>query len=167
MRKNGIILIGMAGVGKSTSGKILADSLGFGFVDVDLLLIREHGKTLQELLDSLGDEGFLRIEKEVVAGLETSGYVIAPGGSIIYHQDLMDELKQKATLVYLKDSFENISKRERERGTGGVIGIKSKSLREVFQEREPLYESYADIIVDVFGKSPDEVAEEIKNKLKK
>lgn len=155
----------MAGVGKSTSGKLLAEALGFEFVDVDLLLVNQNKKTLQELLDALGDDGFLQMEKQIMDCLELARRVVAPGGSIIYHQDLMERLKQKAMLIYLKDSFENIAKREKERGTGGVIGVKTKTFKEVFTEREPLYEKYADIVIKVFGKSPEQVTEEIKEKI--
>lgn len=165
MKNMGIILIGMAGVGKSTSGKLLAEALGFEFVDVDLLLIQNNNKTLEEMIKILGEEKFLQMEKQAVSGLEIVRRVIAPGGSIIYHQDLMKRLKQKAMLVYLKDSFENIEKREKERGTGGVIGVKTKTFKEVFAEREPLYEKYADIIINVSDKSPAQVTEEIKGKI--
>lgn len=161
MKNNSIILIGMAGVGKSTSGKLLAEMLEFEFVDVDLLLANQNKKTLQELLDALGDDGFLQMEKQVMDCLELAHRVVAPGGSIIYNRDLMESLKQKAILVYLKDSFENIKKREKERGTGGVIGVKTKTFKEVFAEREPLYEKYADIIINVSDKSPAQVTEEI------
>lgn len=161
MKNNSIILIGMAGVGKSTSGKLLAEALGFEFVDVDLLLVNQNKKTLQELLDALGDDGFLQMEKQIMDCMELARRVVAPGGSIIYHQDLMERLKQKAMLVYLKDSFENIAKKEKERGAGGVIGVKTKTFKEVFTEREPLYEKYADIIIDVSDKSPAQVTEEI------
>lgn len=165
MKNNSIILIGMAGVGKSTSGKLLAEALGFEFVDVDLLLANQNKKTLQELLDALGDDGFLQMEKQVMDCLELARRVIAPGGSIIYNRDLMERLKQKAILVYLKDGLENIAKREKERGTGGIIGVKTKTFKEVFAEREPLYEKYADIVIEVFGKSPEQIAEEIKEKI--
>jgi shikimate kinase len=90
--------------------------------------------------------------------------VIAPGGSIIYHPDLMEYLKHKSVLIYLDDTFENIEGKLKNAPTRGIVGLKSKSLREIYDERRPLYSKYAHIIVDLEGKSQEQVISEIINR---
>ena len=67
--KDNLILIGMPGAGKSTVGVILAKTLAMDFVDGDLEICKETGKTLQEILDNEGKEAFLDIENRVICGL--------------------------------------------------------------------------------------------------
>jgi len=86
---------------------------------------------------------------------------VAPGGSIIYHADLMEYLKQHSTLVYLDDSFENIEEKLTDALIRGIVGLKSKSLRQIYDERRPLYLKYADITLNCLGKSQDRIVSEI------
>lgn len=163
MKNESIILIGMAGVGKSTTGKLLAEKLEFYFTDVDDVMAKKYGKTvMQEIIDEKGEETFMKIEKETMSKVDLNHRVVVPGGSIIYHLDLMDKLKKQATLVYLKDTFENIERREKERGIRGVVGLKEgKTFKDVFNERSVLYSKYADITIDVCSKTTDEIVEKI------
>lgn len=161
MKNETIILTGMAGVGKSTVGKLLAKALNFYFTDLDLLIIKNTNKNPQEIIDNKGEEAMLLIEKKTMDSVDLQRRVVAPGGSIVYHPDLMSRLKQKATLIYLSDSFENIKEKEVKRNTGGVIGIKSKSFKEIFDERKPMYLKYADIVINISNKKPEEIVEEI------
>jgi len=88
-------------------------------------------------------------------------WVLAPGGSIIYHPDLMEYLRQNSTLVYLDDSFENIEEKLTGALDRGIVGLKRKSLRQIYDERRPLYSRYADITVNCQGKSHDQLVSEI------
>jgi len=146
----------MAGVGKSTSGKLLSKHLGFDFVDVDELICKKSSKTPKEMIDSEGEQFFLDFEKQKMFEINLDHIVIAPGGSIIYTLDLMEYLKQHSTLVYLCDVWGNIAAREKKRGIGG---------KELFEERKPLYLKYADITINVQDKTPDEIVKEIINSL--
>jgi shikimate kinase len=161
MKNDCIVLIGMAGVGKSTIGMALAKSLGFGFIDVDQYILEKDGKRIQEIIDSEGEEALLLLEKRRMYEISLTRMVVAPGGSIVYHPDLMEYLRENATLVYLDDDFENI----RAKLTGGldrgIVGLKSKTLRQIYDERRPLYSRYADITVHCHGKVQDEVVAEI------
>ena len=87
--------------------------------------------------------------------------MVSPGGSIIYHSDLMEYLRQHSTLVYLDDSFENIEERLTSVSARGVVGLKNKSLGQIYDERRPLYFKYADITLNCQGKSQDQIAREI------
>ena len=161
MKSESIVLIGMAGVGKSTVGSSLAQALGFDFIDLDDYIAEKEGRTLQEIIDAEGEEAFLQIEKRRVHEISLARKVAAPGGSIIYHSDLMEYLRQRSTLVYLEDSFENIAGKLADVSARGIVGLRNKSLREVYDERRPLYLKYADIALNCQGKSQDQIVREI------
>jgi shikimate kinase len=159
--KKGIVLIGMAGVGKSTVGLSLAKALGFEFLDLDDYLGRKEGKTIQQIIDGQGEEKLLELESERMREIDLNRKVISPGGSIIYDPDIMKYLKLVSFLVYLDDTFENIKKRLGNAPTRGIVGLKTKSLRQIYDERRPLYSRHANITIDVGGKSAKEVVSEI------
>ncbi len=161
MKSESIVLVGMAGVGKSTIGRALSEALGFSFIDVDDYILEKDGKALQEIIDTEGEQAFLQLEKRRMHEIDLTGKVVAPGGSIIYHPDLMEYLKQHSTLVYLDDSFENIEKRLPSILARGIVGLRNKSLRQIYDERGPLYSRYADITVNCRGKSWDQIVKEI------
>jgi len=151
----------MAGVGKSTIGKLLSKALAFGLVDLDIYILEKSGKTVQQIIDDEGEEALLQLEKQRMYEIDLYHRVIAPGGSIIYHSELMEYLKQGSTLVYLADSFENIAKRLTDVSDRGIVGLKNKSLRQIYDERSPLYSRYADVTINCQGKSQDQLAREI------
>jgi shikimate kinase len=161
MKSEGIVLIGMAGVGKSTIGMALAEDLGFEFIDVDAYILQKDGKRIQEIIDSEGEEALLRIEKRRMYEINLTRIVAAPGGSIIYHPDLMDYLKDNAVLVYLDDSFRNIEAKLVGGLDRGIVGLRYKTLRQIYEERRPLYFKYADITIDCREKEQDEIVAEI------
>ncbi|HEY50632.1 MAG TPA: shikimate kinase [Dehalococcoidia bacterium] len=161
MKSESIVLIGMAGVGKSTIGMALAENLGFGFIDVDDYILQKDGKRIQEIIDSEGEEALLQIEKRRMYEINLTRMVAAPGGSIIYHPDLMNYLKEKAVLVYLDDSFKNIEAKLVGGLDRGIVGLRYKTLRQIYEERRPLYFKYADITIDCREKEQDEIVAEI------
>ena len=161
MNSESIVLIGMPGAGKSTIGKSLAKALGFEFIDLDDYIQEKVGKTIQEIIDDEDESVLLQLEKQRMYEIDLTRRVVAPGGSIIYNPDLMEYLKQHSTLVYLDDSFENIERRLTDIAIRGIVGLKNKSLRQIYDERSPLYSRYADITVDCRGKSRGEIAREI------
>ncbi|MFP4654914.1 MAG: shikimate kinase [Methanohalobium sp.] len=145
-----ITIIGMAGAGKSTIGKLLAKKLGYRFIDIDKVVEQKSRKSLQELIDSEGERALLELEEETVLGIQlnsTDKYVISPGGSIIYSRPAMEFLKTQSTVIFLDVSFEIITKRLSNFATRGMVGIRNKSLKELFDERRILYNKYADITI--------------------
>lgn len=162
MKTDSIVLIGMAGAGKSTLGALLAEALGFSFTDLDDYILEKEQKTIQQIIDDKGEEVFLQIEKRRMREIDLTQRVVAPGGSIVYHPGLMEFLRQHATIVYLDDSLENIE--ERLKGvveSRGIVGLRGKSLRQLYNERKHLYSSYADITVSCRGKPREELLGEI------
>lgn len=145
-----ITLIGMPGVGKSYIGKELAKRLDYEFIDVDEVIEEKTKTKLQDIIDNLGDEEILKIEEGCV--LELGGcdnHIISPGGSIVYSPEAMEFLKKTSVVVYLKDSLESIQKRLTNQETRGIVGLKEKGLKALFDERTALYEKYADITVQI------------------
>lgn len=149
--KDNVILIGMPAAGKSTLGIVLAKIMNKNFIDADLLIQNSCDKTLQKIIDALGPEGFIEVENEVLSGIEAENSVIATGGSAIYSEAAMAHLKSIGTVVYLEISFESLTLRLNDLQERGVVlkGGISMSLRDLYEERRPLYERYADITVNV------------------
>ena len=159
--KNNIVLIGMPGAGKSTVGVVLAKVTGHKFIDSDLVIQENTGKLLHELITEHGMNGFLEIENQTNAGLNTSKSVIATGGSVIYGEEAMEHLKEIGLVVYLKLTLDSIAERLGDLKQRGVALKEGWGLKELYEERVPLYEKYADFIIDCENKSIREITEEI------
>lgn len=148
MNKKNITLIGMPGVGKSTVGVVLAKVLGYRFLDSDLEIQEQTGKLLHELISEYGDKGFLKIENQVNAGLQVNHTVIATGGSVIYGREAMEHLREISTVVYLRLPCESLAERLGDLKKRGVVLKPGQTLKDLMDERTPLYEKYAHVIVD-------------------
>lgn len=159
--KENIILIGMPGAGKSTVGVVLAKALGYNFVDSDLVIQKETGKRLFEIIDEVGIDEFLNIENRINAGLSVEQSVVATGGSVIYGEEAMEHLKSIGTVVYLKTDYESLEKRLGNLLKRGVAIRSGNTLLDLYNERVPLYEKYADITIDTKNKGIREVVEAI------
>ena len=167
MSKNeNIILIGMPGAGKSTIGVLLAKALGYKFIDSDLLIQEKAGCLLKDIIKEKGLEGLIDIEERVNASIEAERTVIATGGSVIYGAKAMQHLKSIGKVVYIKLSFESIASRLGNIRQRGVVMRQGQTLLDLYNERCPLYEKYADIVVDAEGLGIEEVLEKIVLKIR-
>ncbi|MCH5288115.1 MAG: shikimate kinase [Christensenellaceae bacterium] len=160
-----IVLIGMPGCGKSTVGVVLAKNLAMEFIDSDLVIQREMGMRLSELIDRYGDDGFREIENRVNSGIQAENSVIATGGSVVYGEEAMAHLKGIGTVVYLKLSYPQVEDRLGDLHARGVSVKPGQTLRDLYEERCPLYESWADIVVPCDGKRLREVVLYLTGKL--
>ena len=156
-----IVLIGMPGAGKSTVGVVLAKRMGMSFMDSDLVIQEQEGKTLHEIIEEKGTEGFLKVENRVNATISTNNTIIATGGSVIYGQDAMEHLSQIGTVCYLKLSYESIDERLGDLTQRGVALKEGQSLMDLYKERTPLYEKYANLTIDCENKNIREIVNEI------
>lgn len=156
-----IIFIGMPAVGKSTIGVVAAKRLGYKFLDTDILIQEREGKLLREIIEEKGTEGFLEIEDAVNAGVDAEHTVISPGGSVIYCKNAMKHYKKIGTVVYLKVSYDTISKRLGNAKNRGVVLREGQSLFDLYQERTALFEQYADITICEDGLSLEETIAEV------
>ena len=137
---NNVTLIGMPGSGKSTIGVILAKALGYQFLDTDLVIQKQEKRKLSQ----------------IIAPVDVTETVIAPGGSVIYCEEAMKHLRSIGKVVYLKISLESLSKRLGNLRGRGVLLKEGQTLKDLYEERVPLYEKYADIVVDEEGKDLEE-----------
>lgn len=149
---NNITLIGMPGVGKSTIGVVLAKVLGYQFLDSDLLIQKQEKRRLSEIIEEEGYRGFQEVENRVNAAIDVENTIIATGGSVVYCEEAMEHLKSIGTVVYLKLSLQALSKRLGNLKGRGVLLRDGQTLADLYDERTPLYEKYADIVVDEEGK---------------
>ena len=144
-----IILIGMPSCGKSTLGVLLAKRLGYRFIDSDLLIQEKAGKLLHEIISKEGNEGFIRIENDINQQITDQNAVIATGGSVIYGEEAMAHLKTLGKVIYLKITYEEMCRRLGDFSHRGVVMRHGNTLEEMYAERRPLYEKYADLTIDV------------------
>lgn len=157
-----IILIGMPGCGKSTVGVVLAKIMGYCFLDADLLIQESENRLLSEIIEQDGLEGFNEIENRVNASINVNCSVIATGGSVVYGKEAMKHFKEIGTIVYIKLPYEEISKRLGDLAKRGVSIKNGQTLFDLYNERIPLYEKYADVIVEENGMTISETALAIK-----
>lgn len=165
MKKTNIVLIGMPGCGKSTVGVVLAKNQGLRFLDSDICIQEQEARLLHEIISEEGLEGFLAIENRVNASLDVEKCVIATGGSAIYGKDAMLHLGEIGTIVYLQLPYEDINARLGDLAKRGVALKNEQTLLDLYEERVPLYQKYAEIVVDCHGKEIREIVAEIAGRI--
>ncbi|MBQ4560744.1 MAG: shikimate kinase [Clostridia bacterium] len=160
-----IILIGMPGSGKSTLGVLLAKSIGYSFIDSDLIIQKREGKKLFEIIDEIGLDGFIRREEAAVKSIEADETVIATGGSVVLSEGAMEHLRKMGSIVYLKVSPSDLEKRVKNIKTRGIVMEKNETIYDVYKARASLYERYADITVELCNSHIEDSVEKIMNLL--
>ena len=152
-----ISVIGMPGSGKSTVGATLARALGLELVDADGLIEAQEQQTLQQIMDTRGNAVFRAIEEQVLTQMPLFSSVISTGGSVIYSEKIMARLSAHSTLVYLRARFETIEYRVSLAPHRGIASDGEQTLRDLYEERVPLYERYGDIVVDCDDVTPEQI----------
>ena len=143
-----ITLIGMPGAGKSTVGIVLAKLLCKTFVDADLVIQHNEGKRLHKIIEEIGNDKFLKLENSTLANLKVHNAIVSTGGSAIFGKEAMAHLKNTSTVIYLRVPYEDIEKRLGSLKRRGVVFEEGQTLRDIYDIRCPIYEKYADIIID-------------------
>ncbi|MGM0570386.1 shikimate kinase [Marinobacter sp.] len=156
-----LVFIGMPGSGKSTVGVLVAKRLGMGFVDTDLLIQQEAGRTLQEIVDQDGYQALRKIEEQVLLNLTVENHVISTGGSAVYSDAAMKHLKASGTVVFLDIPLDVVIERIGDYSLRGISRRPDQSLSGLFEERFALYTRYADVTVNGAGLTHDEVCETV------
>ena len=166
-RRRSVTLIGMAGVGKSTIGHLLAQRLGRAFVDTDDLIRGATGQSLQSLIQQNGLDGFLAKEAEVIGSMAISDMIIATGGSAVYGETAMAHLKQHSWVVWLQQDQSTIIERIGHLpGQRGLAMRRGQSIADVIVERNPLYARYEDFSIQCGDQSPEAIVDAIIDSLK-
>ena len=161
MNKQNVVLIGMPASGKSTCGVIAAKVLLKNFFDTDLLVQGLEQSRLQELIDTRGTDYFFEAEEKAILSLQLEATVIATGGSVIYSEKAMQHLKSLGKVIYLRMSYEKMLERINDLTTRGIVVKNGTTLLDMYNERIPLYEKYADCIIDCDSNTVEETVEEI------
>ena len=156
-----IVLIGMPGCGKSTVGVLLAKALGMRFLDTDVVFQAQQGKKLQEMINEIGIDAFLNMEESCVCGIECDHTVIATGGSVVYGKKAMRHLHNNGLIVYIRLPYQEIEKRLSNLATRGVTLRAGQTLRDLYDERIPLYEAEADVVFDASHEEIEQTTSEL------
>ncbi len=163
--RENIVLIGMPACGKSVTGVVLAKSLQMNFLDTDLLIQETAGKGLQDIINADGMESFKQLEEEVLCDVQATHTVIATGGSAVYYPKAMEHLKKLGRIVYIHVSVETILQRLNNITTRGVAMSREQGIAELYEERKPLYEKYAEVTAESGGGSMEETVADIVEKM--
>jgi len=146
----------MAGAGKSTLGRLLAEKLGWAHLDTDRLIEAYYGLNLQDILDGLGLPAFLKAEETLVSMLGVRRVVISTGGSVVYGPAAVERLKLLGPVVFLQIGLPTFLKRVGNAGNRGLAIAPGLTKEDLFRERQPLYEAAADFTLPT--DSPDRSA---------
>lgn len=160
-----ISLIGMPGSGKSTVGVLLAKRMGLAFVDTDLLIQEQEQATLAEIIAAKGHESLRDIEEQVLLDMDIYPAIVSTGGSVVYSDAIMSRLAEVSSVVYLRAKLETVEYRISLAPDRGIASPAGHTLTDVYSERVPLYERYANITVDVDSDDPEVIAGHIKAQL--
>ncbi|MBA3314728.1 MAG: shikimate kinase [Planctomycetaceae bacterium] len=153
-----IVLIGMPGSGKSTVGRPLANQLGYAFLDTDHVIEAGEDKPLGDVLAGSGIDGFIDLESRYICGLHCERTVISTGGSVVYCDAAMRNLKELGAVVFLDVPLEVLEARLADLAGRGVVIAPGQSIAELERERRPYYEHYADFVVACSDEPAAEVA---------
>lgn len=156
-----VVLIGMPGCGKSTVGVLLAKAIGLDFVDTDVVFQAKEGRKLQSIIDDIGVDGFLELEEKTIQSFSWQNCVIATGGSVVYGSHAMRHLHENGIVVYIRLPYEEIERRLSNLATRGVTLREGQTLKDLYDERIPLYEANADIVYDAFGTNIETTVEQV------
>ncbi len=167
MKGKNVILIGMPGCGKSTVGVVLAKTLGYRFMDADLVIQEKEDRLLSEIIRDEGLERFLEIENRINAELSPNKTVIATGGSAVYGEQAMRHYQEIGIVVYISLPYEEVSMRLGDLTKRGVAIHKGQTLLDLYNERQPLYEKWADIILPAANMTISDTALTLREKITK
>lgn len=160
-----VILIGMPGVGKSTIGVVLAKILGYNFLDSDLVIQDNQKLLLWQIIEQKGLDEFIKIEERVNESINVTKTVIATGGSVVYGVNAMMHFKSIGKIVYIYTDYNQLVSRLGDFKNRGIAIKSNQTLYDLYLQRCPLYEKYADITVKN-NDSITEVINDILDKLK-
>ena len=152
MSRGNIVLIGMPGCGKSTLGVVAAKMLCMDFLDVDLLIQKRCGTSLQRYIDTYGVDAFLELEADTLADIDCENTVISTGGSAPLTERGAKTLAALGKVVYISLPCEEIERRVKNLATRGIAMRKGETLRDIYNQRTPIYEGLADITLNVISK---------------
>ncbi len=164
-----IAVYGFMGVGKTTTGALLADALGYEFIDMDVEIEKREGKTIPRIFGEDGEPRFRELERDLVMELsKKDATVIGCGGGALADHVNAEKLRETSTLVYLTASVDEILRRTGLDNNRPLLQVDDprKKIIELLGNRRSIYERYAEVTVDTTGKTPEKIVDEIRGKMK-
>ena len=146
-----ITLIGMPGSGKSCMGRSLSLKLGMRVIDGDKFIEEKYGMPLHELIECEGFDKFKKIEEQTLLSIDDDNVILTPGGSAVYYESFMKKCADRGVVVYLYTSPATVLQRIGDYSKRGIVLKDGQTIEDLFDEREPLYNKYAHIIIDCDG----------------
>ena len=145
---NNVSFIGMAGCGKSTIGNAVASRFNLSFIDTDLFIEKEFDMSLENIKKEFGYKFIREAEEQIILNLDQSSKIISTGGSAVYSINAMNYLKSFSKIIYINTPLEIIMKRINTGQGRGLAVPDGMSVSEVYSERKPLYEKFAEYTLD-------------------
>ena len=160
-----LILCGMMGAGKTPIGIKIAELTGRRWYDTDGLIVDKHGK-IADIFEYYGEAHFRKLETEIVKELaKKDNLIISTGGGLVLKSENNAVLQENGKIVFLRATLETLAHRLKVDGERPLLQTSTENIRDrlarLMKERTPVYEHVADYIVDVDGKTPEELAQEI------
>jgi shikimate kinase len=168
MHAGSLYLVGMMGAGKSTVGRLLARRLKLRFLDCDQEIERRCGVKIPLIFEIEGEAGFRARETQVLAELAAlKGVVLATGGGAVLAEENRGRLAEHGTVIYLRARPEDLYQRVRHDLNRPLLATRDplRRLREMHAERDPLYASIADLVVDTGKQTVQALARELVGRL--
>ncbi len=156
-----VVIIGMAGAGKTTIGRELAAIIGWPQIDCDHLIEATYGANLQEVTDRMTKDEFLDLEGLVIRNLKIQHAIISTGGSVVYRHKTMEYMASLGPIIYVDVSLPIILDRISRKPERGLAIAPGQTIEDLYNERILLYRRYADFVVKGGSAHPREYAAEI------
>jgi len=152
-----VYLVGMPGSGKTTLGLLLAEKLGYQWVDTDQEITRRWEETPEDIIEHQGEEAFRVLEKRLMDDLmDTKELVVSTGGGLPLYHDFMSIMNEQGITVYLEVPVEALWERIKRQG-GRPLSKTMEDLKRLMGERKSIYEK-AQIILPIEGAHQDLVS---------
>lgn len=164
-----VVLVGFMGSGKTTVGRQLARRLGYEFVDVDEVVEREAGQTINQIFEKQGESVFRQLEVGVISKVaQGERQVIACGGGAVLDSRNVETLKHSGLLVYLRVSPKVLYQRVKDANFRPLLKVSDpqRRLKELLYQREEVYQKVADLIVDTTSLTIDQTIATLEKQLK-
>jgi shikimate kinase len=168
--KRNVYLVGLMGAGKTTIAKVLAKRLAYQFVDSDHEIVARTGVSLPTIFEIEGEEGFRKREAQVIEDLSSlRGRVVATGGGAVLRAENRASLQRSGLVVYLNVPLQTLCERTRHDKNRPLLRVSDPllKLKELHQQRDPLYRSIADLVVSGSRISAQSVLQLLLKKLEK
>ena len=163
-----VFLIGFMGAGKSTIARNLVKELDMELIEMDETIVKQQGKSINEIFDQVGEDGFRDIESKLVLDIITEkNAIVSCGGGVVIRRENVENMKKNGKIIFLTATPETILERVKNGKDRPLLNghMNVEYISEMMEKRREMYENAADIKISTDGKTKGEITEEIIAKL--